>query len=345
MSYSISLVFFLGLISFVFILSFYLVIKNKRSPFVESSPTTLTTLGILGTFFGITSGLINFDFSTHQSIDQSIPYFLEGLKTAFITSVFGILSSLLLKFSMNIKDAKNLNLAGPDDFEGKFLFIFEKNMEVASETRDFMKSLNENIVELKKIISGDGDSSIVTQILKFRSDYNDKMNELIHSAKAHNEGVAVKLDVFEKSLNEDQKNKKLIYKFIENAFKKSIRGIYDFRVLAMDFYNNCLESVKQIENFENILSDGNKTVIELKAIVQSNTNDQNLLNELKNFRSDYAETSSLADEKYNEFKNISLEHHQGINSRLDKNYILQEELGREIRNDFNDFATVVQNNN
>lgn len=44
-------------------------------------------LGILGTFTGIIIGLLNFDT---ESIDTSIPVLLDGLKTAFITSIVGM---------------------------------------------------------------------------------------------------------------------------------------------------------------------------------------------------------------------------------------------------------------
>lgn len=48
---------------------------------------------MLGTFFGITIGLISFDTS---DLDKSIPLLLEGLKTAFFASLAGMIGSLLL---------------------------------------------------------------------------------------------------------------------------------------------------------------------------------------------------------------------------------------------------------
>lgn len=56
--------------------------------------STVITLGLLGTFGGIMYGLWVFSV---ERIDQSIPQLLEGLKTAFLTSIAGMVSSVLLK--------------------------------------------------------------------------------------------------------------------------------------------------------------------------------------------------------------------------------------------------------
>ena len=55
----------------------------------------LTVVGIFGTFLGIFFGLMDFNV---EDIEGSIGPLLEGLKLAFLTSVVGIFSSLILKF-------------------------------------------------------------------------------------------------------------------------------------------------------------------------------------------------------------------------------------------------------
>ena len=55
----------------------------------------LTVVGIFGTFLGICIGLWRFEVT---NIEGSIGPLLEGLKLAFLTSVVGIFSSLILKF-------------------------------------------------------------------------------------------------------------------------------------------------------------------------------------------------------------------------------------------------------
>ncbi|MEX0622392.1 hypothetical protein [Saccharospirillum sp.] len=59
------------------------------------TPSILTSIGIFGTFLGVALGLNEFDTG---SIQSSVPALLEGLKTAFWTSIAGLLGALTIKF-------------------------------------------------------------------------------------------------------------------------------------------------------------------------------------------------------------------------------------------------------
>ena len=90
----------LAIILVAFIVCFVLVQKFKNSDklvenrrIVEYFPTFISTLGVLGTFFGITMGLVAFDTT---DLDKSIPGLLDGLKTAFFTSLAGMIGSMIL---------------------------------------------------------------------------------------------------------------------------------------------------------------------------------------------------------------------------------------------------------
>ena len=78
---------------------------KRRSVFADYAPTLLTSLGILGTFTGIVSGLLNFDI---EHIDTSISTLLGGMKTAFLTSVIGVCFSIGLKiiYTLGVKTEK-----------------------------------------------------------------------------------------------------------------------------------------------------------------------------------------------------------------------------------------------
>ena len=67
------------------------IIEKRR--WVEQLPSIVSTLGVIGTFLGITLGLTDFD---PKDISASIPTLLEGLKTAFFTSLAGMTGSLIL---------------------------------------------------------------------------------------------------------------------------------------------------------------------------------------------------------------------------------------------------------
>lgn len=78
----------------IFITASFFSKENRAPEFVQYTPTLLTSLGVFGTFFGIVLGLLNFN---PNDIDGSLPLLLDGVKSAFITSLVGMFGSLLFK--------------------------------------------------------------------------------------------------------------------------------------------------------------------------------------------------------------------------------------------------------
>lgn len=69
--------------------------------FWNSVPALLVGFGILGTFVGLVWGLIPFsgiDFTQTAQIQSAIKELLSGISTAFVTSVWGMLTSLLFNW-------------------------------------------------------------------------------------------------------------------------------------------------------------------------------------------------------------------------------------------------------
>jgi uncharacterized membrane protein YfcA len=72
-------------------------LETKRR-WIEQLPSFVSTCGVLGTFIGITIGLVGFNA---ENIQDSIPTLLEGMSTAFFTSLAGMIGSLLLSKQVN----------------------------------------------------------------------------------------------------------------------------------------------------------------------------------------------------------------------------------------------------
>lgn len=127
------------------------------------SPSVLTTLGILGTFFGITIGLVNFDYTSHESIDQSIPSLLGGLRMAFITSIAGLFSAIIVRIAVGIRLSFQKEVA--DDVTSKDVY-------------EILKAQHESMKMVRVAIAGDGDATVVTQLQKVRTDLNDGIKSI-----------------------------------------------------------------------------------------------------------------------------------------------------------------------
>lgn len=133
--------------------------KGKHSTFVQYTPTLLTSLGILGTFAGIIIGLLSFD---PDNIDGSIALLLNGLKTAFITSLVGMALSIVFKalVSSGFIEPSPLENNVPEDVSARDIF-------------SVMQQQADAISALRKTIGGDDDSSLIGQLKLLRSDLSD----------------------------------------------------------------------------------------------------------------------------------------------------------------------------
>lgn len=73
-----------------------------HSSYGEMIPGVLTTLGILGSFYGIVTGLSTLDLSTTESMSRSIAVLISGMRTAFNTSIVGAILALTFQILRRI---------------------------------------------------------------------------------------------------------------------------------------------------------------------------------------------------------------------------------------------------
>ncbi len=155
---------------------------NRVIPYVyDTIPNVFTTIGVLGTFVGIYLGLINFDV---ENITESIPSLLEGLKTAFTTSICGILLSLVFgKISQVVLRSAELKLPPKPTDE---LAALQAINDTLSESR---KETNTNLQTLNKSLVGETDYSVLNQLLKLINQFsdlkttNDKQNDTLNKVQ------------------------------------------------------------------------------------------------------------------------------------------------------------------
>lgn len=79
---------------------------------LDTASGTLVGLGLLGTFLGLTLGIRGFDSSNTDRINESIQVLLNGMGTAFLTSLLGMTFSIIFTFidkSLRHRLYKNVN--------------------------------------------------------------------------------------------------------------------------------------------------------------------------------------------------------------------------------------------
>ena len=230
--------FFIAVILLSFLCAIIAKRAGKSASFVHYTPTLLTSLGILGTFCGIVAGLLGFDA---QDIDGSIDGLLEGMKTAFTTSLVGMSSSIIYKVMLS---AGVLERKGDE--------VIEEGQVGVEELLSAMKQQVSGIETLQQAIGGDGDSSLTSQIKLFRADTNDnfKLSEK-SGATYHDELLAglssqqVEFDRFQDKLWVELQN------FSDVLSKSATEAVIDaLKQVISDFNQNLTEQFG--ENFQQL---------------------------------------------------------------------------------------------
>ena len=144
----------------------------KSGNFSRVAPALMTSTGILGTFCGIFIALYPLDFSPGK-VNDSVHALLNGMKTAFVTSLVGIFAAILFRAVISpLADSRRTSL----------------EESASPEEREILKRLD----AIKQAIAGDGDSSMVTQVRALRDESRqgfqklDGLSEAIRGALVEN---------------------------------------------------------------------------------------------------------------------------------------------------------------
>ena len=119
----------------------------------ELIPSLLTSLGILGTFMGLSRGLSSLNFADSAQLIQGIPDLLSGMRFAFGTSVAGISCSLV--FNMLNRISQGSSYRAIDDFVTSFTQLAmsrpldnDVQLIIQNQDRNFMlQGINDKLVD------------------------------------------------------------------------------------------------------------------------------------------------------------------------------------------------------
>lgn len=244
------------------LIKFYKELNSKDfDAFQEhDEPSRIASLGVLGTFIGITIGLLGFD---ENNIDTSVPILLSGMQTAFITSITGMIGSILMKYWQHNKQKEELSHQSSDSIDENatiatlIKYLQEKDIEQAKFNNQLLDSIN----LMNKSISGDGDTTLINQLKILRTDLTTEQknttNEIKEMVQAFNE-FAIQMaennsKAFVKALEETIKdfNVKIQEQFGEN-FKQLNIAVGKLLVWQEEYKNTIIE----VTNSQKIIFEG-----------------------------------------------------------------------------------------
>lgn len=196
------------LLAIWFIYSIYYIVKANRTPekinyyLFESIPSVFVSLGLLGTFMGLTQGLLKFD-TNPDLIKKSIEKLLQGLKDAFIVSLIGLSLSIIFSKIVNY-----------------LLFRYDQIQPPKSPELREMEQTNEHLLELKNTIE------------RTTSDQSRKFGQLVNELKLVSDSISNNLDTFATSLANT--NSGALVEALESV-------MYDFNETIKDFIQTLVD--------------------------------------------------------------------------------------------------------
>jgi chromosome segregation ATPase len=274
---------FIALTLVVFVIACHQGLKGKHSRFLEHAPNVMTSLGILGTFIGIVIGLLQFN---PTEIDTSISLLLEGLKTAFVTSLVGMFASII--------------------FKSIDTWVFAPKREAAEAVddtpKDFYGHIEQQTTLLEKLctsLAGEEEGSLTGGLKLLRADLNDATRQRKQEAQEFAATLWGKLDDFAKVLSKSateqviealknviiEFNQQLTEQFGDNfkALDASVKKLVDWQQQYMqqlatmsEQYDHGVQAISATEKAVTEISEKTsvipQTMENLATILESNDN-------------------------------------------------------------------------
>ena len=251
----------------------YIASQNKQNKLVakrrwiESLPSFVSTEGVLGTFGGITLGLLFFDT---QNLNVSIPLLLSGLKTAFFTSLAGMIGSLLLNRKVaSLYD--NLDVKGESADQTAYFSAMRANMQLLVKSMDkqneLLQGMNTVMSSLKDNVSG-MDTRIEQKMESQHQVLIQKFDNLAEIIKKSNTEALV--DVM-KQLTEDFQKQMggLIQSLVERNFDQLTQSVERLNLWQQENKEQVSRLIQQYKDMESDMETSSNTLAKVSADTQS----------------------------------------------------------------------------
>ena len=169
---------------------------------LEMAPDIFTSLGILGTFIGLVWGLKNFQPTDYEVMTNSVSALVDGIKVAFLTSIYGVALSVVYTFGM--KSGYSSMSQAMQDFLDRFHALVLPTAE--NESWNLLVSSQKTQTEAMKQMAeqfsvkmADSFEKVITPTFK---KMNDSLDTLVSSVtKCQEDAVKEILDAFLKEMN------------------------------------------------------------------------------------------------------------------------------------------------
>ena len=269
----------------------YFFLKEKQYSKESVLGNIASTIGVLGTFVGISIGLWKFN---PNDITSSVPLLLSGMKIAFATSIIGMAASIFMKYiALKNEDEENI-----DDIMELFNTMIAESRNVNNTLIENQKQTENVLNKVSEIWASHQENLTVelkSEILNLNNNTISKQEELIGEFKKLgecftllNSGVNNLLtwqENYKETIENTTKELETVIQTIHNA-DESIESISKNASLIKENNENLSEVLKEINKTQNVIIESNKSIIEIsntakESIPQINEHFTNIDNRTK----------------------------------------------------------------
>ena len=269
----------------------YFFLKEKQYSKESVLGNIASTIGVLGTFVGISIGLWKFN---PNDITSSVPLLLSGMKIAFATSIIGMAASIFMKYiALKNEDEENI-----DDIMELFNTMIAESRNVNNTLIENQKQTENVLNKVSEIWASHQENLTVelkSEILNLNNNTISKQEELIGEFKKLgecftllNSGVNNLLtwqENYKETIENTTKELETVIQTIHNA-DESIESISKNSSLIKENNEKLSEVLKEINKTQNVIIESNKSIIEIsntakESIPQINEHLTNIDNRTK----------------------------------------------------------------
>ena len=269
----------------------YFFLKEKQYSKESVLGNIASTIGVLGTFVGISIGLWKFN---PNDITSSVPLLLSGMKIAFATSIIGMAASIFMKYiALKNEDEENI-----DDIMELFNTMIAESRNVNNTLIENQKQTENVLNKVSEIWASHQENLTVelkSEILNLNNNTISKQEELIGEFKKLgecftllNSGVNNLLtwqENYKEIIENTTKELETLIQTIHNA-DESIESISKNSSLIKENNEKLSEVLKEINKTQNVIIESNKSIIEIsntakESIPQINEHFTNIDNRTK----------------------------------------------------------------
>ena len=289
--------------------------KEKRNFYINLLPI----LGVISTFAGICIGLA--DFNSNE-IEKSVPLLLQGLKTAFWTSLIGTSLAVFFNVWYSFKDKKDIE---DEEDEIPLLKLQIKELQSISEKfNSFLENQAINNNSLKNL----------TEFFNNNEDKNlKKFEEIKNELKVLNDKQEKTNSFYETSL--------LKLEILDEINKKYDKNIENFALCNENISVLKENSILNLEENKKLNSNTTETLTKLELLEKVNTNTLGKLESIEKINTDTLNKNSSI------FKNIELllDNFKNYKDEFSNFFKASESQSRELITAFKEFATYMAEEN